>query len=65
MKLITGFFTGWRVASKTQPIKAKPLINLLVDRTVSSKFLVDTLEGKEPLGDESGFRYFAGIGFAF
>ena len=42
---------SWSVASKTRPIKAKPLINLLVDRTVSSKFLVDTLEGKEPLGD--------------
>lgn len=27
------------------------MINLLVDRTVVSKFLVDTLEGKEPLGD--------------
>jgi hypothetical protein len=43
--------TNWRVASKTRPIKAKPLISLLVDRTVASKFLVDTLEGKEPLGD--------------
>lgn len=43
--------TNWKVASKTRPIKAKPLINLLVDRTVTSKFLVDTLEGKEPLGD--------------
>ena len=51
MKIITGFLTGWKIASKTQPIKAKPLINLLVDRSVVSKFLVDTLEGKEPLGD--------------
>ena len=42
---------SWKVASKTRSIKAKPLINLLVDRTVTSKFLVDTLEGKEPLGD--------------
>jgi hypothetical protein len=53
MKIVTGFLTTWRVASKTQPIKAKPLITLLVDRQVSSKFLVDTLEGKEPLGDGS------------
>ncbi len=53
MKIVTGFLTGWRLASKTQPIKAKPLITLLVDRQVSSKFLVDTLEGKEPLGDGS------------
>ena len=41
----------WKIASKTRPIKAKPLSNLLVDRTVTSKFLVDTLEGREPLGD--------------
>lgn len=43
--------TGWRIASKTRPIKAKPLVNLLVDRSVTNKFLVDTLEGREPLGD--------------
>jgi hypothetical protein len=53
MKIITGFLTGWRIASKTATLRAKPLINLLVDRSVSSKFLVDTLEGQEPLGDGS------------
>ncbi len=47
---VNGLF-GWKIASKTRSIRAKPLINLLVDRTVASKFLVDTLEGKEPLGD--------------
>ncbi len=51
MRINTNDIIGWNVASKTRPIKAKPLINLLVDRTVVSKFLVDTLEGKEPLGD--------------
>jgi hypothetical protein len=51
MRIDTTAITGWRIASKTRPIKAKPLANLLVDRTVTSKFLVDTLEGKEPLGD--------------
>lgn len=50
-KVETAELTGWRIGSKTRPIKAKPLINLLVDRTVTSKFLVDTLEGREPLGD--------------
>lgn len=50
-KIDTTQITDWSIASKTRPIKAKPLINLLVDRTVTSKFLVDTLEGKEPLGD--------------
>jgi hypothetical protein len=52
-KIETNAITGWNIASKTRPIKAKPLINLLVDRTVTSKFLVDTLEGREPLGDGS------------
>lgn len=51
MRIDTSKISGWRLASKTQPITAKPLINLLVDRKVSSKFLVDTLEGQEPLGD--------------
>jgi hypothetical protein len=41
----------WQVATKTKPLRAKPLVNLLVDRSVLSKFLVDTLEGKEPLKD--------------
>jgi len=41
----------WQIATKTKSIKAKPLISLLVDRSITSKFLVDTLEGKEPLGD--------------
>ncbi len=51
MKVQPEWIKDWKIASKTQPIKAKPLITLLVDRAVSSKFLVDTLEGKEPLGD--------------
>jgi hypothetical protein len=51
MRINTSTLMGWKIASKTRPVKAKPLINLLVDRTVTSKFLVDTLEGKEPLGD--------------
>jgi len=51
MKIETKNLTGWKIASKTRPIKAKPLISLLVDRSVTNKFLVDTLEGKEPLGD--------------
>lgn len=41
----------WRVATKTKSIRAKPLISIMVDRSVLSKFLIDTLEGKEPLGD--------------
>lgn len=51
MRINTNLIVRWNVASKTRPIKAKPLVNLIVDRTIVSKFLVDTLEGKEPLGD--------------
>jgi len=45
--------TGWQIAKKTKNIKAKPLISIMVDRSVLNKFLVDTLEGKENLGDGS------------
>lgn len=41
----------WALATKTKSVKAKALINLLVDKSVTNKFLVDTLEGKEPLAD--------------
>jgi hypothetical protein len=51
MRIDTAAIGNWRMASKTRPIKAKPLISLLVDRSVASKFLLDTLEGREPLGD--------------
>jgi hypothetical protein len=47
----TTFVSVWLRATKTMSIKAKPLITLMVDRSVMSKFLVDTLEGQEPLGD--------------
>jgi hypothetical protein len=51
IKITPDQIQDWKIARKTRSIKSKPLINLLVDRSVSSKFLVDTLEGKEPLGD--------------
>jgi hypothetical protein len=41
--------TEWKVAKKTKPLRAKPVVNLLVDRSVLNKFLVDTLEAKEPI----------------
>lgn len=50
----TPFWTG-RIAKKTKGLKAKPMINLLVDRSVASKFLVDTLEGKEPITEAAMF----------
>jgi hypothetical protein len=51
MKFLPDGMVSWKIASKTRPIKAKPLISLLVDRSITSRFLIDTLEGKEPLGD--------------
>jgi len=42
--------TNWRIASKTRPIQAKPLNCILIDKTIKDKFLIDTLEGREPLG---------------
>jgi len=52
MRLIeTSDIKSWSVAKKTKNIKAKPLISIMIDRSVTNKFLVDTLEGKEPLGD--------------
>ena len=41
----------WRVAKKTKNLRAKPLISVMVDKSITSKFLLDTLEGKETLGD--------------
>jgi len=52
-KLETKDITNWSVAKKTKNIKAKPLISIMVDKNVTNKFLVDTLEGREPLGDGS------------
>lgn len=45
----------WRVAKKTKNLRAKPMINLVVDKSVMSKFLVDTLEAKEPVSADSMF----------
>jgi len=45
----------FRVAKKTKGLRAKPMVNLLVDKTVMSKFLVDTLEAKEPVHADAMF----------
>jgi hypothetical protein len=49
--LCANTITEWKIAKKTKPLRAKPLVNLLVDRTVINKFLVNTLEAKEPLDE--------------
>ena len=45
----------WRRGKKTKGLKAKALINLLVDRSIVNKFLIDTLEGKEPIDSANIF----------
>lgn len=39
----------YRRATKTKSIKAKPLANLMADRSILAKFLLDTLEGNQVL----------------
>lgn len=54
MKIIdtTTLFEG-KVAKKIKGLRAKPIVNLLVDRTVLNKFLVDTLEAREPVSADA------------
>ena len=47
--------TTWLRAKKNKGLRAKAMINLMVDRTVMSKFLVDTLEAKEPVSPNAMF----------
>lgn len=48
----TDLFQG-RIAKKTKGVRAKPIVNLIVDRTVLNKFLVDTLEAREPVSADA------------
>lgn len=49
MNVIDTSVATWLRAKKTADIRAKALINLIVERSVMNKFLIDTLEGKEPI----------------
>jgi hypothetical protein len=55
MRLNTTNITGWRLAKKTKGVKAKPMTALISDPSVASKFLIDTLEGREPIGKGTVF----------
>lgn len=52
MRIEPSKISNWSKATKTKPVKAKHLSSLLIDKTVVNKFLVDTLEGNEPLGND-------------
>jgi hypothetical protein len=45
----------WHRGKKTKGLKAKPLITLIVDKAVVNKFLIDTLEGREPIDSANMF----------
>lgn len=47
--------TVWKRAKKTKGLRAKAMVNLIVDRGVMAKFLVDTLEAKEPVSPNAMF----------
>lgn len=55
MELLDTNTLTFKVAKKTKGLRAKPMVTLLVDRTVMSKFLVDTLEAKEPVHADAMF----------
>lgn len=64
MSILSTESAAWRRGKKTQGIKAKALINLMVDRSVVNKFLIDTLEGREPV-DSGNIFCIGGAGDAW
>jgi len=55
MELLDTSKLTYKVGRKTKGLRAKPMVTLLVDRTVMAKFLVDTLEAKEPVHADAMF----------
>jgi hypothetical protein len=51
----TSAIKQWGVARKTKGLRAKPIVSLIVDKSVMSSFLIDTLEGREPIAPENVF----------
>lgn len=45
-------FDTWQRAAKTQPIQAKHISTVLADKKILSGFLLNTLEGREPIGED-------------
>jgi len=45
----------WALAKKVRPLRAKPMVSLLVDKSVMGQFLVDTLEAREPVSPQAMF----------
>lgn len=45
----------WSLAKKVHPLRAKPIVSLLVDRSVMGQVLVDTFEAREPVNPQAMF----------
>ena len=46
---------AWRIGRKTKSLRAKPMVSLIVDLSVMAKFLIDTLEAREPVDKNTMF----------
>lgn len=55
MKLLSTDSLEFKIARKTKGLRAKPMVTLLVDRAVMAKFLVNTLEAREPVHPDAMF----------
>jgi len=53
MRIDTSKLTGWKIATKTKELRAKPMGSLFSNLTPLNKFLLNTLEGVEPVPDSS------------
>jgi len=46
---------AWQTARKVKPLRAKPMSAVFAEATMAGKFLIDTLEGAEPVSMSSMF----------
>lgn len=51
---VTGL-VDWQLARKISRIKAKPMVSIVPDQNIIPKFLLDTLEGREPIDANTVF----------
>ena len=55
MRILDTSSISWGIAKKNKPLRAKPMVTLLVDRSIMARFLVDTLEAREPVSPDAMF----------
>lgn len=54
MNIISTESATWRIGTKVKGLKAKPISDL-IDKSVSKHFLINTLEGNEPIDSSTVF----------